>query len=110
MTGLYEIAMPAGTRQVTFEIKGLPPDIAQRPQKVKLSIVQGEREILVTREVLLTQEGPFSLPIRLPGEQRVEGEMTRAVIRLGKCFIPRNMGINADGRRLGIQIHLVRPE
>ena len=75
-----------------------------------MSIVRGEREILATREVMLTTDGPFSLPIRLPGDQRVEGEMTRAVISLGKCFIPRNMGINADGRRLGVQLRAARPE
>ena len=110
MTGLYEIPMLPGTREMTFEVKGLPPDIAQHPLAVTLSIVRGEREILATREVMLTTDGPFSLPIRLPGDQRVEGEMTRAVISLGKCFIPRNMGINADGRRLGVQLRAARPE
>lgn len=110
MTGLYEIPMLPATRQMTFEVKGLPPDIAQRPLRVTLSIVRGEREILATREIMLTADGPFSLPIRLPGEQRVEGETTRAVISLGKCFIPRNLGINADGRRLGLQLRAVRPE
>ena len=110
MTGLYEIPMPPGTRQTTFEVRVLPPGIARSPLKVTLHIVRGEREILATREVLLTADGPFSLSIHLPGEQRVEGEMTRAVIRLGKCFIPRNMGINADGRRLGIQLRAVTPK
>ena len=110
MTGLYEIPMPPATRQMTFEVKVLPPDIAQHPLAVTLSIVRGESEILATREVMLTSDGPFSLPISLPGEQRVEGETTRAVISLGKCFIPRNMGINADGRRLGIQLSAAHPE
>ncbi len=110
MTGLYEAPMLPGSRQMTFEVKGLAPGIAQHPLTVTLSIVRGEGEILATREVTLTSEGPFSLPIRLPGEQRVEGDTTRAVIRLGKCFIPRNLGINADGRRLGIQLHAARQE
>lgn len=110
MAGLYEIPMPEGSRQVTFDVKGLPPDIARHPQKIILNVVRGEGEILATREVTLTSEGPFSLTIRLPGEQRVEGDMTRAVIRLEKCFIPRNMGINADGRRLGMMLQAARPE
>ena len=110
MTGLYEIPMPPDTRQMTFEVKVLPPDIARHPLKVSLSIVRGEREILATRDVTLTLEGPFTLSVGLPGDQRVEGETTRAVIRLDKCFIPRNMGINADGRRLGIQLRAAHPE
>lgn len=110
MTGLYEVRMPPTTRQVTFEVKNLPPDIVQRPQTVTLSIVRGERDLLASRNVTLTSAGPLSLTIGLPDGQRVEGESTRAVIRLDKCFIPRNMGINADGRRLGLMLRAVNTE
>ena len=32
----------------------------------------------------------------------------RAELRLERCFIPRNLNINADGRRLGIQIESIK--
>ena len=110
MTGLYEVGMASGTHRMTFQIKGLPPDIAQHPLAATLSIVRGESDVLVSRQLVLTQDGPAIMDITLPDDRVVDSPDYRAVVSLQKCFIPRNMGINADARRLGIQIGATRAD
>ena len=110
MTGLFEVGMASGTHRMTFQIKGLPPDIAQHPLAATLSIVRGESDVLVSRQLVLTQDGPAIMDITLPDDRVVDSPDYRAVVSLQKCFIPRNMGINADARRLGIQIGATRAD
>ncbi len=108
MTGLYEVGMLPGRYRITFQIKGLPPDIAQHPLMTTLSIVRGENEVLVSRQILLSKDGPAVMEISLPDGRVVDSADYRAVVSLQKCFVPRNMGINADDRRLGLQIGEVK--
>ena len=50
------------------------------------------------------ETGPRNVLVAFPEGMVADDGDYQLVLRLQRCFIPRNMGINADGRRLGIQI------
>ena len=109
-SGLYEVAMPLGSKAMVFELKGLQPDIQMRSLPAQISIVHGEKDVIVLKDIVLTNQGPAKLRVAMPDGLSTEDSDYRAVLSLSRCFIPRNMGINADGRRLGVQVKLVTPD
>lgn len=106
-SGLYEVAMPPGSNSMTFILKGTQPDVTQRALPVQLSIVHGEKDVVVLKDIILTTVGPLNLTIEMPEKSVTKDDNYRAVLNLGRCFIPKNMGINADDRRLGVQVQSV---
>lgn len=103
-SGLYKVAIPEGARGMTLELKGVQPGVASRPLAATLSIRHGARSVIQTNEILFKEDGPRKLRIDFPQNAVADDGEYRVELRLQRCFIPRNMGINSDGRRLGIQI------
>jgi O-antigen ligase len=103
-SGLYKVAIPEGARGMTLELKGIQPGVAARPLAAVLSIKRGENSVIQTNDILFKEDGPRKLRIDFPQNAVADDGEYRVELRLQRCFIPRNMGINADGRRLGIQI------
>lgn len=103
-SGLYKVSIPEGARGMTLELKGIQPGLATRPLSAVLSIKHGENSVIQTNNILFAEDGPRKLRIDFPQNAVADDGEYRVELRLQRCFIPRNMGINADGRRLGIQI------
>jgi len=96
--------MPLGSHGITLNIAGTQPDVAKRPLPAVLSIVHTEKGVLAKSELSFTQDAPTRIEVNLPEGVVTSDIQYRAVLRLQRCFIPKNMGINADDRRLGIRI------
>ena len=108
-SGVYKIALPDGARGMTLSIKGTQPDVLKRPLHANISILHGESSLIEQSTTVFQNNGPSQLSINFPnGDVADDGEY-RVELRLSRCFIPRNMLINADGRRLGIQIESSTP-
>lgn len=103
-SGLYKVAIPQSTRGMTLLIKGTQPDIDKRPLAGTLSIIHRESSLIEHSEILFNQEGPRQISINFANGFIADDDDYHVDLRLQRCFIPRNMGINSDGRRLGIQI------
>ena len=94
---------------MTLSIKGTQPDVLKRPLHANISILHGESSLIEQSTTVFQNNGPSQLSINFPnGDVADDGEY-RVELRLSRCFIPRNMLINADGRRLGIQIESSTP-
>ena len=102
--GQYREQMALGARGFTFVLGAVPPDAGARPVAAEVQITHEKRGVLVTRDFKIAAPGEHRLGITLPGNARVDDDDYRAVVKLQRCFIPKNMGINGDDRRLGILI------
>jgi hypothetical protein len=103
-SGLYKVAIPEGARGMTLALKGTQPGVATRPLSAVLSIRHGERSIIETQNISFTEDGPRTLRIDFPDNAVADDGEYRVELRLQRCFIPRNIGLNADGRRLGVDL------
>jgi hypothetical protein len=106
-SGQYEFAMPSRAQGVVLNLAGTQPDVAQRPLPAILSLVHNERGTLSSTAVSFVTDAPTRIEVRLPEGVTANDDAYRAVLRLQRCFIPKNMGINADDRRLGVRIQSV---
>jgi len=102
--GLYHETLPMGARGFRFIISAVHPDVGAHPLHMEVRIVHAKRGVLATQEFTIGTPGAHRIGTALPAGEQVDDDHYRAELRLQRCFIPKNMGINADGRRLGVLI------
>lgn len=103
-SGVFNVAIPQGARGITLNIKGTQPYVTKRPLAADLNIMHGQSRRIQSSQILFNKDGPYQISINFDRGAVADDEEYRAELRLERCFIPRNLNINADGRRLGIQI------
>lgn len=102
--GVFDLAMPPGARSITLNVAGDLPDILRHPLTANLSIVRNTNEVLVSAPFTLNSSAPSVLSVTLGDSFAADGSDYRAVLKLQRCFVPRNFGNTLDDRRLGVRI------
>ena len=113
-SGIFEVPVPAGSHGINIEVKKMVrTNIAQRPLRARIDIVYFNKDwsydhnSLVSTEVEWKDGEAKMIELLIPDNRLLENNKGKAVLRLSNCFSPRDLGINLDGRRLGIQIEKV---
>ncbi len=107
-SGVYNVAIPQGAKGITLNIKGTQPYVTQRPLAAHLNILHGESNVIKSSRILFNRDGVYQASIDFDEGAVADDWQYRVELRLERCFIPRNLNINADGRRLGIQIESIK--
>ena len=68
-----------------------------------LRLICRRHATVLRNDLLLTENEPQDLELFLPPGV-LSGRDFRVELKLDRCFIPRNIGMNGDGRRLGVRI------
>jgi len=105
-SGLYVVAMPKGSQGVHIHLVSTQPDVALRPLRGTLTLVDHNYATVLKQDVSFTTDQPQELKLMLPSGV-VSGRDFRVELKLDRCFIPRNIGMNGDGRRLGVRVESV---
>jgi len=103
-SGRLSIKMPSGAYGVQFAIENIQPEVRKRPLPIDIAILDKDKNLVVSTEFVLLEAGSQKIGVRLPADQSDNGGEHHVELSIQRCFIPRNLGINSDGRRLGIQI------
>ena len=116
-SGIFEVPVPAGSHGINIEVKKMVrTNIAQRPLRARIDIVYFNKDwsydhnSLVSTEVEWKDGEAKMIELLIPDNRLLENNKGKVVLRLSNCFSPRDLGINLDGRRLGIQIEKVSGE
>ena len=104
---MYHEILPLGARGFSFIIGAVPPDAGAYPLRVEARITHARRGVLATQEFTIGEPGTHRIGVALPAGEQVDDDDYRADLRLQRCFIPKNLNINADARRLGVLIKSV---
>lgn len=102
-SGLYVVAMPKGSQGVRLSLISTQPDVSLRPLRGTLTLVDHTYAMVLKQDLSLNKNEPQELKLMLP-DGVVSGRDYRVELKLDRCFIPRNIGMNGDGRRLGVRI------
>ncbi len=107
-SGLVLLPLPANAIGLSFKIIDMQPELIKTPLKATLSLLSEDNKTVTTKELSLTRDQQDAFEIRLPENLATSSDNAyKAVLRLNHCFIPRNLGNNADGRRLGVKLGLI---
>lgn len=111
-SGAWEELLPKGAK--SLELMALPNRI-----NIQKHTISGRLEMLVwipgrgkvpvnVRDYEWTTNVPMTLYLDMPTEYDESPHVKSARLQLNSCYTPRNLGVNTDSRRLGVQIENVQ--
>lgn len=103
-SGIYKVPIPQGAKGITFNIEGTQPYVKNRPLNAKLSIIHSGSRLIEQSDFKFDHDGAYQIAIDFANHAVADDGEYQVELRLQRCFIPRNLNMNADGRRLGVQI------
>lgn len=103
-SGIYELALPAGSHGVTLPLRIIRPHLKRQPLAAQLQIVNIQGVVLADMTSEWKAVGPAVMELRLANNQVVVQDGAKAILKLSSCFTPRNIGMNMDARRLGVLV------
>ena len=71
---------------------------------LQMELIDSTNKVLAKSLTKLQTNDPTIVILALDQPLIVASEPLKAIFKLSGCFTPRNIGMNADGRRLGIFI------
>jgi hypothetical protein len=111
-SGAWEERLPKGAAAIEFTLIPNHPQLERRPLSARLEILSweaGKGKVpvnTVTHQWRVNE--PAILKLELPSQYWSSPNVITTRLQLSSCYTPRNLGINTDGRRLGIQIQEIR--
>lgn len=105
-TGRQVFEVPVGARGMILDIVNAHPDSAKRPLAGSLTLWY-DRAIVLKQDFSFAATGPQRLEIYLPNETIATPDDYQIELQLQRCFVPRDFGMNNDGRRLGVNVKSV---
>ena len=96
-SGLYVVAVPKGSQGVRIKLISTQPDVRLRPLPATLTFVDHNYKTILKQELSLAKNEPQTLELVLP-EGSKTGRDYRVELKLGHCFIPRNIAPIKGGR------------
>jgi hypothetical protein len=105
-SGRYLFDMPPDAQGVKVNLATTQPDVVKRPLPVSLTIWYDQRR-LVKQDFTLAKTGPQSLEVSLPAGTLATPDDYQIELKVQRCYVPRNFGMNGDGRRLGVKVDSV---
>lgn len=107
--GLFEVPLREGSSGVQITLKDIQPGLETKPLEGLFTIVDAQGVAIVSEALFFDTNRPTVIKVKLPNNDIATDDLAyRAVLHLGRCFIPRNFGMNADERRLGVAIDTIR--
>jgi O-antigen ligase len=106
-SGLLEMPLAPEVKQITINLKPGQPILDHRPLNIEVSVRDSASMLIFSETLLLSATSPRSYSVEIPQNDKSETKNKALSIKLARCFIPRNLGINEDGRRLGIQLESI---
>jgi hypothetical protein len=111
-TGSWEHRFPKGAKGVEIELIPNRPNLTKEPLNARFEVLsweagRGKVPVLTLNHQWISNESA-TIFLDLAPEYRNSSNIVTARIQLSSCYTPRNLGINTDGRRLGMQIQEVR--
>ena len=110
-SGAWEELLPRGAKGLELVALSNRPKIDKQPVSGRIEMlvwIPGRGKVPVSaRDYEWTSNTPMTLQLDMPSEYENSPYVKSVRLQLNSCYTPRNLGVNTDGRRLGVQIENV---
>ena len=107
-SGAWEELLPKGAKSLEVVIQASRPKLDKESVSGRLEMlvwIQGRGKVPVNaRDYEWTTNKQMTLHLDMPAEYDNSPHVKSVRLQLNSCYTPRNLGVNTDGRRLGVQI------
>lgn len=105
--GAARIPIPPASAVAKVSVDADRPDLARRDLSLKVSVTSGARATLKSQQIDFAQLSERSVGIELKLPQSPDG-YRYLELKPSNCFVPLNLGITYDPRRLGVRVQVLR--
>ena len=105
--GVVRVPIPLGAARAELDVRADRPDLDRRPLDVDLLIRSESGSLLATRRHTFTQRNSDQRSFQLPIPESTDGKRFLEV-KPSRCYVPLNLGITYDPRRLGVRVKELR--
>ena len=105
-SGRYVWDVPVGAQGMALNLATTQPDVVSRPLPASLAVWYDQR-LLLKKDLQLTKTGPQRFEIDLPEGTLATPDDYQIELKVQRCFIPKNLGMGDDARRLGVRVESV---
>ncbi len=106
-SGLFEVRMPKDSSEVVVSLEPIRFDIsAKRPLRYEAEIVNRRIETISSVKGEWNSSNQVELRIARPLDSAADMSPREDsfILSLGRCYVPRNLGVSLDDRLLGVRI------
>lgn len=105
-SGMFILDVPPGAKGVELKIRETQPALERVPLFLSVSVRQSN---VAVAQITLRYELGINLPqnIVVPIDSFGDKTPQQLVFTTSRCFTPKNLGVNADPRRLGVVVENV---
>ena len=105
-SGLFMAHMPKGSSEAVVSLEPIRPDIsAKRPLRYRAEIVNRKIETISSVEGEWSSSKKVELRIARPlNAVDMSPREDSLILRVGGCYVPRDLGVSLDDRLLGVRI------
>lgn len=105
--GVLRVPVPPAAVGAELAILADRPDLTRRPLDLDVSVLSGGETSLATQRYTFTQRDADARSIQLPMPESPDGKRFLE-LKPSHCFVPLNLGITYDPRRLGVRVKELR--
>jgi hypothetical protein len=107
-SGAWGERLPSGAKEVELTLIPRRKQLDKQPLKVRVDLLSWEagkgNVPISTAKYEWTSDKITTLKLELPVSYYNSPNLITVNLAVSSCYTPRNLGINTDGRRLGLQI------
>ena len=107
-SGAWEERIPRGAKGITLNLTPNRPIFSHKPLRAKLEFLSWEagkgKVPVASQSIQWTVNEASKINLLLPEAYINSPNVISARLELSSCYTPRNLGISADSRRLGVQM------
>ena len=111
-SGAWEERLPKGATAIDLQINPNRTNLTKNPLTANFEILsweagKGKVPVVTLKHKWVSNES-VTLHLELPPQYHQSKDVITTRLQLSSCYTPRDLGINTDGRRLGVQIESLR--
>ena len=105
--GVLRVPVPPAAASAELAVVADRPDLARRPLDLDVSVLSGGGSSLATQRHTFMQRDASARTFQLPMPESSDGKRFLE-LRPSHCYVPLNLGITYDPRRLGVRVKELR--
>jgi O-antigen ligase len=105
--GVLRVPVPTEAASAELTVLAERPDLDRRPLDLDLSILSGGGASLATERSTFTRRDPDPRSFQLPMPESPDGKRFLE-LKPSHCYVPLNLGVTYDPRRLGVRVTELR--
>ncbi len=105
LSGRYITSIPLGSKFIAINFAAQGSNRNVNPIDITVSVIITGEGLVISKKHFLSHNESSTLHLEIPERIVKNNKSTYMEIKANRCFTPKNLGVSADNRRLGVKLN-----